>query len=262
MRRVYRAPGREVIAVGVSPPSPDLSQPPDLSQEAALAYERAIGARYVDPLDLVWLATGRRLGLRIRRNPAIFSATDGKGLLELGPRDTLDPDDTLAQMLLHEICHWITNGVETFSERDWGFALDAELDWREHACLRLQAALADGHGLRLQLAPTSQFRLYYDHIPADPFAPIEPSEREIRVVALARDAWTRAHGPPWAGPLGAALTATASLRAVLAQFLPDYATDIEGDALPSLWAADSTHGPGDDARVQPAKVDAGPRARD
>ena len=59
-------------------------------------YERPIRSRYVDPVDLVWFSTARRLGLTIRRNGAIFSATDGTGLMELGPRATLDPDDCAA----------------------------------------------------------------------------------------------------------------------------------------------------------------------
>lgn len=198
-------------------------------------YVRPITARYRDPLDLVWLATARRLGLHVRRNPAIFSATDGTGLLELGPFHTLDADDTTAQMILHELCHWMTNGVETFSERDWGFALDAELDWREHACLRLQAGLTGRYGLRRMLSPTSQFRAYYDAIPADVLEPLPNWPHEDDVVALAQVALARAEGEPWAGPLTDALVGTARLRDTLAPFLADYATDLEVDTLPSLW---------------------------
>ena len=199
-------------------------------------YERPIEARYLDPIDLIWLATARRLGLHVRRNPRIFSATDGTGLLELGPRETLDPDDCTAQMIFHEFCHWITNGVETFAERDWGFPLDAELDWREHACLRLQAALAGAHGLRVQLAPTSQFRHYYDSIPANPFTPVDTSPRERQVVALATVAWERAHGAPWHRPIQAALHASAAVRGLVEPFLSDYQSDVGEDPLPSLWA--------------------------
>jgi hypothetical protein len=198
--------------------------------------DRPIEARYLDPVDLIWLATAKRLGLTVRRNPKIFSATDGTGLLELGPRETLDPDDCIAQMIFHELCHWITNGLETFHARDWAFPLDAELDWREHSCLRLQAALADVRGLRVQLAPTSQFRAYYDTIPVDPFAPMEASGREADVVALARVAWERAHGPPWADPLSEALDATAAIRAVVTPFLGAYQSDLAEDPLPSLWS--------------------------
>ncbi|MDP2305940.1 MAG: hypothetical protein Q8P18_07920 [Pseudomonadota bacterium] len=198
-------------------------------------YVRPVLARYRDPLDLVWLATARRLGLRVRRNPAIFSATDGAGLLELGPFDTLDADDTTAQMILHEFCHWITNGLDTFHERDWGFALDAELDWREHSCLRLQAGLTERYGLRALLAPTSQFRDYYDQIPADVLEPIDDSPRERQVCALANVALQRAAGEPWSAPMTAAFVATAAMRDALAPLLSDYATDLEDDTLPSLW---------------------------
>jgi hypothetical protein len=198
-------------------------------------YVRPIVARYRDPLEVVWLATARRLGLRVRRNPAIFSATDGTGLLELGPLATLDADDTTAQMILHELCHWITNGLETFSERDWGFPLDAELDWREHSCLRLQAGLTGRFGLRQVLAPTSQFRAYYDEIPADVLAPLDDSPREAQVVDLARIAFDRAAGAPWHAPMQAAFAATRRIADAVAPFLPDYATDSDEDVLPSLW---------------------------
>ncbi|MSP55548.1 MAG: hypothetical protein EXR69_08095 [Myxococcales bacterium] len=207
-------------------------------------YERLIESRYMDPVDVVWLATARRLGLRVRRNAAIFSATDGQGLLELGPRSTLDPDDSTAQMIFHEICHWIVNGPEAVHQRDWGFALDAELDWREHACLRLQAALGARHGLRTVLAPTSQFRAYYDAIPDDPFGPMPAGaplerggdpEREAQVCARARSAAVEAAGAPWGEALDGALKATAALRAALLPFFADYASDVDLDELPSLW---------------------------
>ncbi len=208
--------------------------------EATLAvseYERPVRSRYLDPVELIWYATARRLGLRIRRNPAIFSSTDGTGLLELAPRDALDADDCTAQMIFHELCHWITNGVECFEERDWGFALDAELDWREHACLRLQAALAGAHGLRGILAPTSQFRKYYDELPTDPFGPVEGWPCEQLVVPHARDALLRARAAPWGEPLAAVLAAHAAIRDATIPFFDAYASDVADDALPSLWRA-------------------------
>ncbi len=164
-----------------------------------IGYQRPIRSRYLDPVELIWYATARRLGLHVRRDPAIFSMTDGTGLLALGPKDTLDADDSAAQMIFHEFCHWITNGLETFAERDWGFALDDELDWREHACLRLQATLAGRHGLRQVLAPTSPFRGYYDLIPADPLEPLPGWPLEERVVARAAEAIARAAGRRGAG---------------------------------------------------------------
>lgn len=211
---------------------------PMTRSEATLAiftYERPVLSRYLDPVELIWIATARRLGLHIRRNPAIFSATDGTGLMEFGPREHLDADDCLAQMIFHELCHWITNGEETFHQRDWGFALDAELDWREHSGLRLQAALADRYGLREILAPTSQFRRYYDLIPADPFEALPDWHCEELVVPLAREAYERALGEPWGRHLEAVLSAHAAIRDVVRPFMADYASDVPEDALPSLW---------------------------
>ena len=199
------------------------------------SYERPIHSRYVDPVELVWLSTAKQLGLTIRRNPSIFSATDGTGLLELGPRSDLDPDDTLAQMVLHEFCHWITNGLETFHDRDWGFPLDVEDDVREYACLRLQAWLTHRHGLRTVMAPTSSFRGYYDRIPDDPLEPLDASPREAGIVALAAEAIERAQGQPWAPPIEQALDATRAIGQCLAPFLEHYASEHRDDALPSLW---------------------------
>lgn len=203
-------------------------------------YERPVESRYLDPLELLWLATARRLGLTVRRDPEIFSRTDGSGMLWLGPRSDLDADDCLAQMLLHEICHWVTNGAASFHEQDWGFPVGDELDPREHACLRLQAWLADRHGLRRVLGPTGVHRQYYDRIPADPLEPLRdaryPPEWERSVVDLARDAIERVQGPPWQPALGQALAATRAIATEVAPFLSDYATELDDDALPSLWS--------------------------
>jgi hypothetical protein len=199
-------------------------------------WERPIRARYVDPLELVWLAACRRLGLTIRRNPHVFAMTDGTGLLELGPRESLDPDDTAAQQLFHELCHWITNGVETFSERDWGLPLTDEYDERELASLRVQASLADPWGLRVMFAPTGVFRQYFDRLPADPLAPLDDSPQEAKVCAMAAEAVRRADGPPWREPLAEAFAATVAIRDAIRPALAHYQTDIADDALPSLWS--------------------------
>lgn len=198
-------------------------------------YERPIRSRYLDPVEVVWLVTARRLGLHVRRDPTIFSRTDGQGLLALGPRETLDADDCLAQMIFHELCHWIVNGLDSFHVRDWGFPLDDDIDYREHACLRLQAWLADSVGLRGMMGPTGIFRQYYDRIPPDPLAPIDETDWEARVVVEAARAIARAQGEPWVGPVTEALQATAAMRRAVQPFLADYATEIPGDPLPSLW---------------------------
>lgn len=198
-------------------------------------YERPILARYVDPYELVWLSTARRLGLHIRRDPSVFSMTDGEGLLALAPRADLDPDDTLPQQVLHEICHWMVAGREAFSERDWGYELDVPLDDpREHACLRLQCWLADAHGLRGVLANTGLYRPYYDAL-GDPTEPLDDSPHEAEVLRLFEAARALVQEEPQWSALQAALEATATMKAVVEPFLQDYATELDEDALPSLW---------------------------
>jgi hypothetical protein len=202
-----------------------------------MAYERPIDSRYLDPVELVWLACCKQLGLTIRRHPDVFSMTDGTGMMWFGPRDSLDADDSLAQMILHELCHWITNGVESFEQRDWGFAMIPEPDQREYACLRLQAWLCERHGLRRQMGPTGMYRAYYDALPADVLEPVDGSLWEAEVVRLAAEAIERSQRAPWGAPLEGALVATAQIRDLLDPFLDHYATEVEGDALPSIWRA-------------------------
>lgn len=199
--------------------------------------DRLIRARYRDPLDVIWLATARRLSLRIQRSGEVYASTDGKGLLTLSDVTGFDPDDTLAQMVLHEVCHWVINGEDSFHRPDWGFELDWEVDWREYATQRLQAAWADRHGLRAFFGSTGTYRIYYDRLGDDPMAPLDASEEEAHICAQARAAFVQAQQPPWGPALDAALGATAQLEGVLRPFMPDYASDEEGDTLPCLWAA-------------------------
>ena len=204
-------------------------------------FQRPVTRRYRDPLDVVWLTTARRLGLTVRRNPHVHAASDGHGLLEISTPGGFDADDCLAQMIFHEVCHWIANGAETLHERDWGFPLEDLDDWRELSGLRVQAALAERYGLRELFASTAGlFRQYYDLLPTDPMAPIDDTELEARVVALAEEGLANAEGAPWAPHLQRALEATRSILLVVEPFLADFESDIEDD-LPSLWEARAAH---------------------
>lgn len=174
-------------------------------------------ARYLDPADLVWLATARRLGLVVRRRPDLFASSDGAGTLHLGTRETLDPDDCTAQLVLHEICHWIVAGPDAVHEIDWGFAPMEGLDWLEMPTLRLQAALAGAHGLRGLLAPTTVGRAYWDQLD-DPLQPLDASSDEARIVQATRQALERSRGAPWQPALDQALQATARIAEVVAPF--------------------------------------------
>jgi hypothetical protein len=188
---------------------------------------------------VVWLTTAKRLGLHIRRSPLVFSATDGSGRLQLSTRDALDPDDCLAQMLLHEICHWCTNGLGTVKDRDWGFALDGPTDPREHAALRLQAWLADRVQMRAWFGPTGVYRQYYDRLGADPLVPLDEGGWEQAVCAHATEAIAAIQHPPFSPWVQQAMNATRKLQGVVAPFLGEYSTELLDDPLPSIWAEPS-----------------------
>ena len=184
------------------------------------ASVRRIEHRYADPLDAIWIATARRIGLAIERGDDVYASTDGRRTLRIGAPPTLDPDDSLAQMIFHELCHSLVEGSESFARPDWGLDnTGARDELREHACLRLQAHLAGRHGLRGFLAPTTDYRAYWDRLPDDPLAP----RRDPAVVAAVLGA-QRAERPPWAPHLGAALAATAQVVHSAAALTDDQAS--------------------------------------
>ena len=160
-------------------------------------------APYFDPLNGIWLAAAERIGLRIERSEEVFASTDGQGNLTLASSD-LDPDDCLAQMIFHELCHSLVEGPESLDRADWGLDNETDVDVpREHACLRVQAALAAPLGLRWFLAPTTDHRAFYDALPDDPLAPADDATS-----VLARAGLARAARPPWGPALQEALAAT------------------------------------------------------
>ncbi len=88
----------------------------------------------------------------------------------------------------------------------------------EHACLRAQAFIADRYGLREVLAPTTEFRAFYDRLGADPLAPCGALEAEG--AQLARAAIARLQLKPWAPHICEALVATAAMVATGRSFWP------------------------------------------
>jgi len=187
-----------------------------------MTASRCIRSRYEDPLDLVWLQTARALGLEIVRSAEVHAAWDGCGRLSLARPQDMDADDCLAQLVLHELCHALVEGPEAWRRPDWGLCNRDERHLpREHACHRLQAALADRHGLRRMLAVTTDARDYYDALPADPLA-----DDGDPAVPAARAGWERARHGPWGPAIERALAATAALAAGVLPFAP----------ADSLWA--------------------------
>jgi hypothetical protein len=175
---------------------------------------REVTARYVDPLAQVWLGAAARIGLRVVRTPDAYAATDGAGTLAIGDAATLDADDSLAQMIFHELCHSLVEGERSFARPDWGMDnTGPDHDWREHACLRVQWLLTGRYGLRGVFAPTTEFRAFWDVLDGNVLA-----DREDRSVIAAIAALRRVDLPPWSPALTDALAATQTIALAAAPF--------------------------------------------
>ena len=162
----------------------------------------------------MWVGAARRIGLRIIRTPDAYAATDGRGTLAIANDEALDADDSLAQMIFHELCHSLVEGEQSFAREDWGMDnTGPDHDWREHACLRVQWLLTGRYGLRRLFAPTTEFRAFWDQLGGDVLA--DRTERSVQAAIIAV---RRAEQPPWAPALREALEATARIAREAAQF--------------------------------------------
>ncbi|MFT3923497.1 MAG: YkgJ family cysteine cluster protein [Myxococcales bacterium] len=185
---------------------------------------RRIQHRYRDPLELVWLQCARELGIEVVRSNEVYASFDGKRTLTLSSAEHFDADDSLAQLIFHELCHALVAGERGRGRADWGMENVDERDvLQEHACHRLQAALAGRHGLREFFAVTTDWRSYWDALPLDPLAPgADPA------IPLAREAYVRARRGPWAAAIEQALARTREV----AELVRGLGTGLESD---SLW---------------------------
>ncbi len=172
---------------------------------------RTIQQTYQDPIDLIWINAADRIGIKIVRDDEVFAAWDGQGTLRIGTSQTLDPDDSLAQMILHELCHALVEGPQAYCKPDWGLDYDNLDDHcHEHACLRLQAKLADRYGLRKFFASTTDFRDYFEKIPADPLAP-----GNDQAIELAAKGFHNLNESNWLKPIHEALQQTSMIADIL-----------------------------------------------
>ncbi|MCA9083924.1 MAG: hypothetical protein KDA81_07700 [Planctomycetaceae bacterium] len=172
---------------------------------------RTIQFRYQDPLDVIWLSVAQRLGMTVHRSADVYASWDGRGNLTIGADETLDADDCLAQMIFHEICHAVTEGPQSVALPDWGLQMDGTGQLvREFACLRIQAALTEPHGLRQMLASTTDFRSYYDRLPLDPLQPDGDPATEIALTA-----WNSAGNHPWMAMTQQGLRLTAEIAGLV-----------------------------------------------
>lgn len=158
----------------------------------------------------------RGCGLRVERSAEVFASWDGAGTLRLARREDFDPDDSLAQLVLHELCHALVEGPDALARPDWGLCNRSDRDVvREHACHRVQAALTAPHGLRLLLAPTTEHRAYYDALPDDPLA-----AGDDPALPPAREGHARATHGPWADALRRGLEHSARLQELVGPTAP------------------------------------------
>ena len=160
---------------------------------------------------MIWIFAAGEMGMQIMRSDEVNVAWNGDGVLTIGTPETLDPDDCLAQMILHEVCHALCEGPDCVEKPDWGLdSFDPAKRVHEHACLRLQAALADQYNMRSFFAATTFFRSYYDQLPEHPLA-----HGDDPAIELAKAGWERSQHGPWAVPLRGALHRTATIAQTL-----------------------------------------------
>lgn len=135
---------------------------------------RTIAHRYADPLDEVWTGAARRLGFTLRSG---------------------DTADRIAQAIFRQLCHAL---VVEHRHRD----AKPDSAVLKQACDRLQAALADRHGLREFIA-SDDARLAA--------LPTHPLRGGGQPAAWASEAMVAATEGPWSTTLDEALRATAGI---------------------------------------------------
>jgi hypothetical protein len=174
------------------------------------SYNRAVA---LAELDTVWIECAHALDLPVARGGQAYVHFDG-ATLHVADGAHLDADDSLAQLILHEICHALVQGPGRRHLADWGLdntgGPDTSADEvRERAAVRLQAHLATAFGLRELFFPTTVVRPFYEGLSAHPLD--EPDGDGS--VALARAAATRAGHAPYRGAISTALRRSAELLA-------------------------------------------------
>jgi hypothetical protein len=121
----------------------------------------------VHPLDEIWIAAAAKLGVQLVRGGDAYVHFDGERL-HVCDDAHLDADDTVAQLVMHELCHALVQGPAMREVADWGLDNTNERDeLRERAAVRLQAHLAGSRGLRAHLFPTTVVRAFYEALGDD-----------------------------------------------------------------------------------------------
>ncbi len=162
-------------------------------------------------LDDIWIACARRLELPVSRGGEAYVHFDGRTLW-IADDSHLDSDDTVAQLVLHELCHWAVQGGWARDVADWGLDNTSDRDEaRERAAVRLQAHLCGAHGLRGVLYPTTVVKPFFESLPARALG--EPGDADPSV-ALAREAAARIGRWPMSPAIPEALAQSAAALGV------------------------------------------------
>lgn len=150
-------------------------------------------------LEKQWCETFASFGMRSSFDNDCFVAWDGAGTVLLAAREEYDADDTVAQLIFHEFCHWLVEGRAAYSQFDWGLSNEDDRHLaNEHAALRLQALFNDRFALREWLYPTTPHLEAYRRLGSEPLTdPMEPaldaeSQRLARRALQELEAW-----PEW-----------------------------------------------------------------
>lgn len=121
------------------------------------------------------------MGFAVRRSAEAYAAYDGRKTVIIGTADILDDDDSVPQLILHELCHSAVEGEDALELPDFGLCNESAAHRvREQACLRLQAALLGPFGLRATFAPTTEHRSFYHGLPPAPLVGEGAAERLAR----------------------------------------------------------------------------------
>lgn len=128
-------------------------------------------------LERQWCEEFASFGMRCSFDNDCFVAWDGAGSVLLAAREEYDADDTVAQLIFHEFCHWLVEGRSAYGRFDWGLSNEDDRHLaNEHAALRLQAFFNDRFGLREWLYPTTVHLEAYRRLGAKPLTdPMEPA---------------------------------------------------------------------------------------
>lgn len=156
-----------------------------------------------DPVIAAWVAAAERMGFCVQRSADAWAAYDGAGAITVSDDAGLDPEDSAASLILHELSHFLVQGAASRSLPDWGMnTIDPGPDehLRERAAVRVQRAVLLRRGLQDRLAPTTDYRAFYDALGDDPLAD-DP---------LARSAWKLLGDRGWLTALDDALQTTAA----------------------------------------------------